>query len=357
MYTVKNLLHKLRLPLLIVAGLAILLLVFLGWIRYSAHTHNDEHILFRGSTLPILPDTLSLITWNIGYAGLSEGMDFFYDGGREVRPSEATADSAFNAIQDFISNDTDAKIYLLQEVDAGSRRSWNQPQVNVLGSLKPAYHGYFALNYDVAFVPSPLRSPMGKVKSGLLTLTDYQPAEVIRYALPGSDPWPTRLFLPRRCLLLMRYPLAGGGTLTVVNVHNSAYDEGGVQRAEQMAFISRLLGEEYARGNFVIAGGDFNQSPQGYDPSVAISGDLVLSSGPELPDSVLQGWTRAFDPLIPSNRSVDEPYKQGRTRTTLIDYFLLSPNIRLLEVRTYDLGFRWSDHQPVEVKVMLGDQP
>lgn len=347
----------LRYPLLIVAFLLILFLAFLGWVQYDRTIHKDEHILFRGATLPILPDTLSLITWNIGYAGLGEEMDFFYDGGKMVRPHEAATDSNFRAIQQFISRDAAAHIYLFQEADAGSRRSWHQPQARLLESVKTGYHAYFALNYDVAFVPMPLRSPMGRVRSGLLSLTDYQAAEAIRYTLPGRDSWPTRLFLPERCMLVLRYPLAGGGMLVVANIHNSAYDEQGMQRAEQMSWISRLLEEEYARGHYVIAGGDFNQSPEAYDPLMTSNGDMALSSMPALTDSLLPGWIRAFDPITPSNRYVDEPYLRGRTRTTLIDYFLLSPNIRLLEVRTHDLGFRWSDHQPVEVKVMLGDRP
>ena len=31
---------------------------------------------------------LDLLIWNIGYAGLDASMDFFYDGGEQMRPSE-----------------------------------------------------------------------------------------------------------------------------------------------------------------------------------------------------------------------------------------------------------------------------
>jgi len=347
----------LRYFLILLAVVLTATLSFLGWIHYKAADHGPETVLFRGNTLPIMPDTLRLISWNIGYAGLGEGMDFFYDGGQGVRAGQHATDSALAAILDFITQGSRARFYLLQEVDAGSRRSWGQPQARRLQELLPGYSAYFAVNYDVAFVPSPLRSPMGKVKSGLLSLSDYQPAEALRLALPGRHPWPTRMFMPDRCLLLLRYPLVGGKMLTLINVHNSAFDDSGAQRAEQVAFIRRLLEAEYRLGNYVIAGGDWNQSPQGYDSSLTVNGDLALAARPVLPDNTLPGWTRAFDPTLPTNRYLDEPYVKGRTRTTLIDFFLLSPNLQLLEVRTHDLGFRWSDHQPVEVAVMFSDQP
>jgi hypothetical protein len=39
--------------------------------------------------------------------------------------------------------------------------------------------------------------------------------------------------------------------------------------------------------------------------------------------------------------------------TAVIDGFLVSPNVTVLEVRTADLGFRFSDHQPVTVRLRL----
>ena len=50
---------------------------------------------------------------------------------------------------------------------------------------------------------------------------------------------------------------------------------------------------------------------------------------------------------------MDVPYVQGTTLTTLIDYYLLSPNIQPLYVATSDMDFEYSDHQPVVLKVTL----
>ena len=44
----------------------------------------------------------------------------------------------------------------------------------------------------------------------------------------------------------------------LINLHMSAYDEGGTIRAKQLEMLNAVLSEERAAGNYVIAGGDFN---------------------------------------------------------------------------------------------------
>ena len=46
-------------------------------------------------------------------------------------------------------------------------------------------------------------------------------------------------------------------------------------------------------------------------------------------------------------------YNPKETFITLIDYFLLSPNVKLKEVRGINQEFEFSDHQPVAMKVEL----
>lgn len=51
-----------------------------------------------------------------------------------------------------------------------------------------------------------------------------------------------------------------------MNLHLEAYDDGEGKEA-QTAMLLQILQEEYVKGNYVIAGGDFNQSfPDGTDP-------------------------------------------------------------------------------------------
>ncbi len=63
-------------------------------------------------------------------------------------------------------------------------------------------------------------------------------------------------------------PIQGGtAELVLVNLHLEAYDDG-EGKAAQTAQLAQLLQEERARGNYVIAGGDFNQSFSNVDTSM-----------------------------------------------------------------------------------------
>ena len=64
-------------------------------------------------------------------------------------------------------------------------------------------------------------------------------------------------------------------------------------------------------------------------------------------------WQWVFDPSLPTNRDVDAPYERGKTKTTIIDFFVVSPNVEVIQVKTTDIGFEWADHQPVEMKFKL----
>jgi len=44
---------------------------------------------------------------------------------------------------------------------------------------------------------------------------------------------------------------------------------------------------------------------------------------------------------------------KGVNGTTTIDYFIVSPNIKVLQTKTIDLNFENSDHNPVFIKLCL----
>ena len=70
-------------------------------------------------------------------------------------------------------------------------------------------------------------------------------------------------------------------------------------------------------------------------------------------DFLPKGFTWAFDPNNATNRDVDKPYTKGKTPTTVIDFFVLSPNVKLISANTVQNNFEFSDHQPVGVEVEL----
>jgi endonuclease/exonuclease/phosphatase family metal-dependent hydrolase len=340
----------------LVVGLAGLFIVFLAYATLDNYTPPPEEVVFaREQQNPLSDSVFTMVIWNLGYAGLDSSMDFFYDGGEKVRPGKEEANRNLKNIMQTLEIFKGYDFILLQEVDKKSKRSYRTNMVAQIATSFKNYHSSFGKNYDVAFVPLPPTEPMGKVVSGLQTLSKHLPAEVVRHSFPGNYAWPTSLFMLDRCFMVNRYPLINGKELVVINTHNSAYDDGSL-RQQQMAYLKGFLLDEYAAGNYVVVGGDWNQSPAGLVPAfpndVFDKDDLTyIEEG--YPDTA---WTWAYDAYIPTNRRVMIPYTRGETPTTVIDFFLLSPNIELVTVTGIDLQFAWSDHHPVIMNFKLNEQ-
>ena len=115
--------------------------------------------------------------------------------------------------------------------------------------------------------------------------------------------------------------------------------------------------EEYAKGNYVIAGGDFNSML----PSVDINKyplqfteyfQPAMIEASLLPD----GWQYITDDSVPTSRLLNHPYdaqQPDNNQYYVIDGFILSPNVTLEQVETLDYQFQYSDHNPVQIQVTL----
>ncbi|MDY6801314.1 MAG: endonuclease/exonuclease/phosphatase family protein [Bacteroidota bacterium] len=306
------------------------------------------------------PDTinisknLSLMIWNIGYSGLGDDMDFFYDGGKQVRTTKERTQQNFNFIKNYLRQNDTLDFILLQEVDIRSKRSYRINQYDSLKKIFPEYFPFFATNYDVKFVPSPVTNPLGRVKSGLTSFTKYQPKSVIRYSFPGNYSWPVSLFMLDRCFLVKKFPTTDHKELIVINTHNSAYDDGSLKK-QQMEYLKEFLLAEYQQGNYIIVGGDWNQNPPDIDYS-----DIKKDSptkrfvlNPIEKDYLPNDWNWVYDPKIPTNRYLNAPYEKGKTITPIIDFYLMSPNINTIFVKGHHFEFKNTDHQPVICKIVF----
>lgn len=306
-------------------------------------------------SIPKDSSTLSFMIWNIGYSGLGAQSDFFLDGGTMVRPAKELSESYQEGILKTISAHGDVDFILLQEVDINSKRSYHFNQFKAIGNLLPDHTQAHALNFNVKFVPKPLLSfsPIGKVQSGLATYSKYQVSSHKRFQFPGSYGWPTRAFHLDRCFLESRIPLANEKELIVINSHNSAYD-GGKLKPQEMAYLKAHLLAEYEKGNYIVVGADWNQCPPNfsYDTfSVGNAEDYYQDNIAE--DFMPEGWQWAYDGKVSTNRKLASLFNAETTFTTLIDFYLLSPNITLQEVEGISLNFEHSDHQPVKLKIQL----
>jgi endonuclease/exonuclease/phosphatase family metal-dependent hydrolase len=334
---------------LCIVGIALVyVLVVLGWTSLTEYQPDEEIAVSVDGEADLLAGSIvySILTWNIGYAGLGSEMDFFYEGGSMVRPTEGQNADYLKGISGFIANNDTIDFILLQEVDFKSKRSYRKNQMEILKTILPGYTASRAINYRSTYVPSPLFEPMGGMNAGLSTFSKFKPLSATRIATPNSYSWPKRLYLLKRCFLVSRYALSNGKTLMIVNIHNSAFDDASDQREKELAKLRTLLLQEYNQGNYIVVGGDWNQNPPGWYPEQSAK-YVIQERWPIEVGYLPEGWSWSFDPGLPTNRDVHEPFDPVQTPTTLLDYFLVSPNVRIISVETIDLEFKHSDHQPV----------
>lgn len=302
----------------------------------------------------IQDSVLSFLVWNIGYAGLGAEADFFYDGGKTVTSPQEQVKKNLDGIKKYLSDKQETDFILLQETDRSSKRSWKVDQAEEFWKLLPKHVSAFTPNFDVRFLPFPFTDPIGKVLGGLQSLSRYYPSASQRVALPGISDFPRRYFYLDRCLLVQRFDVAGGKELIVVNAHFEAYDEGGTVKKQQREVTKKILEEEYAKGNYVVVGADWNIAPPDFDvhkwEKQKEEDPLYLMKN----DSIyIPGWSYVYDASVPTNRKNNFSYTPKTTFTTVIDYYFVSPNIEVQEVKTTDLEFAYSDHQPVKLRIRL----
>ncbi len=329
---------------------------FVGYISINDYSPDSETLVFKNDnqTTSTLSDSmeLSFLSWNLGYCGLNKEMDFFYSGGTKVYPESKVVFKNIQGVKDEIKKMPKVDFMLFQEVDKSSTRSYFTNQADTLCNMFKDYHADFGTNYLVPYVPIPIFKPMGAVNSGLLTLGKYVPQQSVRHSYIGNFAWPKSLFMLDRCFLVNRYNLNNGKYLLIINTHNSAYDDGGL-RIAQMKQIKKFVTKEYDKGNYIIVGGDWNQCAPDFKPDfdkdiMDNNSRLDISS-----DLMPKGWTWFYDNKQPTNRRDSTSYTVGETLTTVIDFFLLSPNVKGLEIHNISNGFKYSDHQPLLAKVQL----
>ena len=344
-------------PVLYIAGAIIHGTIY----DFQPEAESPTEVIQQGEQAQIEDSTLSFAIWNLGYAGLGEESDFFYEkgslmsGGMMVRPPKEISEKNWQGIQQQIQS-VQTDFWLFQEVDKNSKRSYYTDHFSGIADLLPGHFASFSVNYKVARVPVPVLEfwkVYGKVESGLGTYTKYQPTEEKRYQLPGNYSWPTRIFMLDRCAAMYRFPHANGKELVVFNIHNSAYDDGSL-KAQQMTFLKDLFEAEYEKGNYVIAGGDWNMCPPffKYDTFMPGKGGDYVQQNVD-GEALSNKWKWIYDPTVPTNRKVSIPFKKGETFVTLIDFFLISPNLKVNRVRGINHDFRFSDHQAVWMEVEL----
>lgn len=301
-------------------------------------------------------EDLMLLSWNIGYGALDEESDFFLDGGEMVTGRSKDAVLSNVSAMEALIESVDPDIFLLQEIDLNSHRSFKIDELEMFREdFGEKYESSYACNYKAGYVPIPVPifNAMGRVEAGIATFAKYDIKDSERVQLPIPFKWPMSLMNLKRCLLVNRIEVEGGKELVLVNLHLEAYDDG-EGKAKQLGQLMDLLKEEYDKGNYVIAGGDFNQTFSTTDyAKYPKMNDWVC---PVIDASLYPGFQFLMDDTHPTCRSLYKTYfdsDKEHHQYYMIDGYVVSGNIEVTSLETMDLGFKNTDHNPVALSFVL----
>lgn len=297
-----------------------------------------------------------IITYNIGFGAYSADYSFFMDGGEYSRAysKDAVLANTAGVIANIQKQEPD--FVFVQEVDTNSTRSYGVDQSAKIASAFGDYSNVFAQNYDSPYLFYPFLSPHGKSVSGIMTLADFSIDSSLRRSLP-IETSVMKLVDLDRCYSVTRIPLNNGAELCLYNVHLSAYTSDGTIAVEQIKMLLEDMENEYAAGNYIVCGGDFNKDMLGNSASVfGVPGEYTWAQ--PFPTELLSNnfylvSTYNGNESVPSCRNTDAPYIKGETFVITVDGFIVSENVEVISAEVLDAGFLYSDHNPVMMDFIL----
>lgn len=315
------------------------------------------------SGLEITEDTnLSILTYNIGFGAYDQEYDFFLDEGimkdgtkivgryakaRDAASAKRNTAGSINIVKNF-----NADFSLIQEIDKDSDRCYHINQYEEFKTnIAESSNSVYASNFHTAYLAYPFNDPIGKTEAGLATFSKYKIDSSIRKSYPVDESFPTKFFDLDRCFSVSRIKLSNGKDLLIGNSHMSAYDEGGLVRKKQIAYLKEFLEQE--KDNYVIIGGDYNHdicdSVGKFPTEEQTPGWAVPFPVNELPEGYsLKGSLNAA-----TCRAAEMPYVKGKNYLTVIDGFIVNDKIINCEVTNLDEDFMYSDHNPATMKFNL----
>jgi endonuclease/exonuclease/phosphatase family metal-dependent hydrolase len=289
---------------------------------------------------------ITVTTWNIGFAGLGAGADLFIDGGHSLRAlSRSNIATAACAIADVLSGFQSDSVLLQEDAHGGFMTRGVEVHSAITKRLAD-YARCFWSDFSTMFTPKPFN-----FHHGIATFSKFQPSLSTALTLP-QDPLYYFGFLKKYYGgIVQKYPVAGQGAWVVINIHLSAFDD--AARQCQLTALFEYAVAEFKAGNYVVIGGDWNMRLSKTEfPHDAANRDTCKIY--DLPQTALpQGWSLAVDSTVPSVRTINAPYRKGWTYTSIIDGFVVSPNVRVDAVKTHDLQFEYTDHHPVSARFSI----
>lgn len=350
------------LKIILIILLVIILIVggYFAYVMTSYHRIDDNQVLEIndeiGSTARV-DEEYKIISYNIGFAAYTPDFGFFMDGGKESRAkSEDSVKEVISGIGKFLSDES-PDFMMIEEVDKKATRSYHYDEEAALRKSFSGYDSVFAVNYDSPYLFYPVTKPHGKSYAGMMTLSKYNIESSIRRSLPIETGFMKLVDLDR-CYTISRVPVSNNKDLVLFTLHLSAYTSDGTIATEQLQMLLKDMQSEYEKGNYCIAGGDFNKDLLGDSSKIFGKDGSKYTWAQPIDTSLFKGTNLHLvapfdeDDPIPSCRNADGPYNDEQFVLT-VDGFIVSDNITVSGSNVYDLGFKYSDHNPVYMTFKL----
>lgn len=301
-------------------------------------------------------EPFTIMTWNIGYGALGDNADYFKENGKMVQTADRNRiNRNLNNIRNRI-DEIRPNIILLQEVDISSKRAKHVDEYSLFKHHLNNYSTAYATNYKVSYLLYPLTDTVGNVHSGIATLSKYTMESAERIQLPSSYIWPTSMVNYKRCMLVSYVPIKDSEKkLVLINVNLDTYKKE-EKRVKQIKKLIQIMEKEKKKGNYVIVGGDFNQTFSNVNIKKYPIGDNVWKPGKLDISAFSEDWQLLMDTENPSRRSLDKPYESAdkeKFQYYVVDGYIVSKNIEVQSIQTQNFEFESTNHNPVLMKISL----
>ena len=364
-----------RILAVILAIIGVIVLAFGGYVLYlvcqyyriednkSVDITNNKEALLQLST------QYTITTYNIGFGAYSQDFTFFMDTGefkdgkkvtgsgsraKDKKTAETNTTGAITTIQD-----QNVDFAFFQEVDTEAHRSYFINQYEQIQNGFEGFSSSLAINFHSGYLFYPFTNPHGKVNAGIATLSKYKINSATRRSLPIDESFPTKFFDLDRCFEVNKLPIEGSDKfLVLINLHFSAYDEGGVYRAKQLKLLCDYVTSEYEAGNYIVAGGDWNhdiaESSNYFKTEMKVPDWVAQIKAEDIP----QHFSFVSNKNVPTCRSTEIPLTKDDNGdmvnySVVIDGFMVSDNVQVNLIHNIDTDFKYSDHNPVIMKFEL----
>ncbi|MBQ7358521.1 MAG: endonuclease/exonuclease/phosphatase family protein [Lachnospiraceae bacterium] len=339
------------------------LTLFVCYVAYVFITYEripDKQVLEVSHSSDLVAttgETYGIVSYNLGFGAYLPDFSFFMDGGE--KSIAKSKESVIYAIQGAAKavKDLNPDFVTFQEVDLDGTRSHHVNQFELLCQNFESFDNTYAVNFDSAFLAYPILEPHGKNKACIATFSRFGIESALRRSLPITTSV-TKVLDLDRCYSVSRIPVEGGKYLCIFNIHMSAYSSDASIREGQIKMFAEDMAKEYAAGNYVICAGDFNHDLKNmnFDEEPAFSWAYPFPR-----DLLPEGFAFAIDELQgeeaqglwDSARNADIEYIPGETMTITLDGFIFSDNIEMVNYTNLNLGYAYSDHDPVYMEFIL----